>query len=336
MTRRRAGGRRAATAVALVVVVGSLAVAVSGGSAAAGGATPTTPAVTLAAEHGSGRSPGCGRAPAAADVLPGHDQARTLTVGSVRTTYQLAVPPRYRPDRPVPLILLFYGFDSDPAQFTTLTGLPDRGAAAGSLVVVPHTHPGELEWQFNGNGTDAAFVEALTRHVEDAYCVDPDQVDAAGFSAGAAFTVLYSCAHPGQVAAIATVAVEFLLGCSHAVPILSFHGTSDANVPYQDGAVGISLPGVKVPGTQRNMDAWAALDRCRPDPESSRVAAHVVRQRWSGCADGTSVTLYSILGGGHSWPGADEMLDSTATQEVDATGLILAFFDRHGGPSPTG
>ncbi len=94
----------------------------------------------------------------------------------------------------------------------TLTQMPTRGAAKGFVVVTPagpnHT------WQLNGRGSDAHYVEAVLDQVEKVLCIDLDRVYAAGFSQGAAFTILFTCAHPGQMAAIATVAVEFQLGCS--------------------------------------------------------------------------------------------------------------------------
>ena len=225
------------------------------------------------------------------------------------------------------MVLLFYGFASDPAGFTTLTGLPARGAAAGSIVVVPHTQPGEFEWQFDGSGTDAGFVSAVLTQVEGAYCVDEGRVFAAGFSAGAAFSIVYACSHRDRIAAVATVAVEFVLGCTAPLGILAFHGTADPEIPYQDGAIGRSLPGVKVTGTEQNMAAWARLDRCHPVATTARVGSQVVHQVWHGCALGSPVELYTVLGGSHTWPGADPRLGvGLTTQQVDATGRILAFF----------
>lgn len=78
------------------------------------------------------------------------------------------------------------------------------------------------------------------------YCVDQRRIYASGFSAGAAFAILYSCARQGRVAAIATAAVEYQLGCRSPMPVLAFHGTADPSVPYRNGAIGISLPGVPV------------------------------------------------------------------------------------------
>jgi polyhydroxybutyrate depolymerase len=208
-----------------------------------------------------------------------------------------------------------------------VTGLPARGAHAGFLVAVPHTQGGESEWQIDGHGTDAAFVAGLITSLEHTYCVDRNAVFAAGFSAGAAFTIAYACAHPAQIAAIATVAVEFQLGCTRPLSILAFHGTQDPLIPYQNGAIGLSLPGVKVRGTQLNMGDWARLDQCQPNSRRQRIGSQVTRQQWTGCGEGTSVALYTIVGGGHSWPGSDpkDALGLT-TQQVSATREILSFF----------
>jgi polyhydroxybutyrate depolymerase len=210
-----------------------------------------------------------------------------------------------------------------------LTGLPARGSAAGYLVVVPHTQGAESEWQFNAHGTDATFVDALVESLENTYCVDRSSVFAVGYSAGAAFAVIYSCARQTRVAAIATVAVEFQIGCTRPMSILAFHGTDDPLVPYQNGAIGLSLPGVKVRGTLLNMGDWARLDRCRATPRQARPGSQVIERQWPGCARGTSVVLFTIVGGGHSWPGADpRQAAGLTTQQVSATAQVLAFFSR--------
>jgi polyhydroxybutyrate depolymerase len=220
---------------------------------------------------------------------------------------------------------LFYGFGSNPAQFAALTELPARGSREGYFVAVPHAQG--AEWQFSGNGTDAEFVGSLVKSVERAYCINTKKVFATGFSAGAAFTIVYACSHQTQIEAIATVAVEFQLGCKQPLSIMAFHGTNDPLVPYQNGAIGLSLPGIKVRGTQLNMSDWARLDKCRLGSRMERVGSQVRRQSWTRCAHSTKVVLYSILGGGHSWPGADPNKSiGLTTQQINATDAILEFF----------
>jgi polyhydroxybutyrate depolymerase len=213
-------------------------------------ATRTTPGVE--------RSPGCGRPASKETVAPGRQRSVTVASGVVTGSYQLSVPPRYGRGRPAPLILLVYGFDSDPSQFSAVTGLPARGSRDGYLVVVPHDRAGETEFPFTGHGTDAQFVAGLVRSLEGAYCVDQRAVFAAGFSAGAAFAIAYTCAHEDQIAALATVAVEFQLGCTRPMSIVAFHGTADPLVPYRNGAVGLSRPGVPMRGTELNMGTGPA------------------------------------------------------------------------------
>jgi polyhydroxybutyrate depolymerase len=273
-------------------------------------------------------SAGCRRPAPVGAVEPGREDSEALVTGTVNGSYDLTVPTRYRIHRATGLILAFYGFASDPAQFSTLTGLSSGGSKDGYLVAVPHDHSGEAEWQFSGHGTDAAFVDALVVSLEDEYCVDESAVFAVGFSAGAAFTIAYACAHEHQIAAMVTVAVEFQLGCTRPMSILAFHGTEDPLVPYRNGATGLSLPGVKVRGTQLNMGDWARLDQCRANPDRVVIGSQVVRQQWEGCGDGTQVVLYTIVGGGHTWPGADPTKAvGLTTQQVRATAQALSFFD---------
>jgi polyhydroxybutyrate depolymerase len=260
-------------------------------------------------------------------VAPGREANETVHTATLTGTYELLVPRTYNADRPAPLIVLFYGFDSTPSQFSSLTALPARGAKDGYLVAVPHTQAGEPEWQFSGTGTDATFVNGVVTALEQRYCVDRSAVFAAGFSAGAAFTIAYSCAHENQIAAITTVAVEFQLGCKKPMPILAFHGTKDPLVRYQNGTIGLSLPGIKVRGTELNMSDWARLDHCRPDPRRSVIGSQVIRQQWERCTRATQVILYTIVGGGHTWPGADPSKGlGLTTQQVNATTQALSFF----------
>ena len=313
-------GRRCRFLVLVIVAVASLASGCSTGRVVStAGETAPRPDPSSGCDH---------RAPPGA-VPPGRERSESVVAGTGAGSYELSVPRAYRTRRPTALILLFYGFDSDPAQFSALTHLPSRGSTDGFLVAVPHTPGHESEWQFSGHGSDADFTDGLVGSLERRYCVDKSAIFAAGFSAGAAFTIAYACAHETQIAAIVTVAVEFQLGCTRPMSILAIHGTDDPLVPYQNGAIGLSLPGTKVRGTQLNMGDWARLDHCRATFSRRALSSQVVRQQWDGCVRGTSVTLYTVVGGGHSWPGADpSKAIGLTTRQISATTLALTFFHR--------
>jgi polyhydroxybutyrate depolymerase len=308
-----------ALAVGVLVL---LAAACSGAGTPSAGSRTASTGATTSTEVGAQPSSGC-----TDRARPLTSGRHAITVGTAARTYELSVP-RRAGTGPAPLVLLFHGFAGSGRSITSLTGLPARAAAHGTIVVAPdgagHT------WQLDAHGTDAAFVDALLGHLVSTVCIDLHRVYAAGFSAGAAFTVLFSCARPDRIAAIATVSADFQLGCHRPMPIVAFHGTKDPAVPFVNGGVGASLPGVKVRGTELNLRDWAALDRCRPTPQTQVLGSQVTRQTWSGCAPATDVVLYRIEGGGHSWPGAAPGSGAgLTTQQISATDLILAFFADH-------
>jgi polyhydroxybutyrate depolymerase len=60
-----------------------------------------------------------------------------------------------------------------------------------------------------------------------------------------------------------------------------------------------------------------------------RDGTRVRRWAYPGCADGREVVLYTIEGGGHTWPGGPPVGRSVGrvTRDLRATPLILDFFD---------
>jgi polyhydroxybutyrate depolymerase len=263
------------------------------------------------------------------------DVAQTITVDGTLRTYRLAVPTTYRPERPTPLILLFHGSGSNAVQQSAYSGLPAAGAAAGYLVATPDALGGDWDLAAPGTPTaDQRLVAALERDLGSRYSVDRSRIYAAGISLGSEFATIAACDPADHIAAVGLVAAEYLLRpCPGPVPVLAFHGTADSIVPYATGATGRSVPGLPVVGALQNLEAWARLDRCRPTPAVSTPARAVVRRVWSGCAAGSSVELYTVVGGGHTWPGSPVVLSAAAfgatTEAISATQLMLAFFDAH-------
>ncbi len=64
-------------------------------------------------------------------------------------------------------------------------------------------------------------------------------------------------------------------------------------------------------------------------PLDSTIAADVVRTEYPNCAEGTEVVLYTLLRGGHSWPGGKpppEWRVRTTNTSIDATRELREFF----------
>jgi polyhydroxybutyrate depolymerase len=278
-------------------------------------AAPTTAAAPAATAGSAGCGPGGAGAGAVVETL------ETITVEGQTRHYRLDVRATAGPAARHPLILLFHGSGSDAAEIAELTHLPRRAAARGYVVATPDAV--NHNWQVSlptARTADLDFVSALMTAISARVCIDSHRIYAAGFSLGSEFAAITACAPTASVVAIGLVAAEFLLKpCARPVSVIAFHGTADPAVPYQDGAIGVSLPGIPVRGVEKNLGDWGALDGCVAAPLVAPRASTAVRRTWPACAPGTDVVLYTILGGGHAWPGPP----------LDATGRILDFFDQH-------
>jgi polyhydroxybutyrate depolymerase len=113
--------------------------------------------------------------------------------------------------------------------------------------------------------------------------------------------------------------------------MIAFHGTHDFLTRYHGGTSWVA-PNHAFPSIPDWVAAWARRNRCRVSPEESAVAADVSRRAYSGCADSADVVLYTVEGGGHTWPGGGplpEWFAGRTTRSVDATRLTWAFFRAH-------
>lgn len=301
-------------------------------------------------------SEGCGR------PEPGPGGERTLTHDGWERGYVVHLPEE-RTDEPAPLVFNLHGFGGTIASQDERTELPDLAGARGYVVVtpqglalsVPEQAPqagqaGDLEglrfWNFFGSGgidfggeappglddlsaedvgvDDVGFFDALLDRMLVEHCIDPGRVFSTGMSNGAGMSTALGCELGDRFAAIAPVSGVNLTGScpgDDPVSVLAIHGGADEVAAYEGG----SLMGFELgnPSAPDRMAAWAEHDGCDPDPERVRPHEGLVVTRWTGCAEGTVVELWTITGWGHRWPRADTPAEPGV---IDATEVILDFF----------
>jgi polyhydroxybutyrate depolymerase len=141
-----------------------------------------------------------------------------------------------------------------------------------------------------------------------------------------------ACELSERIAAIGPVAATMAGECapSQPVSVVHIHGTADQNVPYAGSRGARSLVAREDRAVAVVVERWASFDGCAPQPSVEQRGA-VSQQSWRLCRDGTEVTLYTIEGGGHSWPGGDRMarvLDPPS-DALDASAAIWTFFAAH-------
>lgn len=269
---------------------------------------------------------------------PPGDFNESFTRDRVERTYVIHFPPWEDSDEPLPLVLNLHGFGSNARQQAAYSRFPEIADAEGFIVVTPDGAGTPQRWNnagFDGEADDIGFIGALLDELEHELCIDTSRVYAAGISNGSVMAQRLACEMPGRFAAIAAVAaLVYPTNCATdaPVPIIAFHGTADACVPYEGGRTACGRGNLPVPPVETALANWARHNGCGGEPERSQATAHVRLIAYRACRDGAEALLYVIEGGGHTWPGSAAVARlGETTDEIDATELIWAFFEAHEG-----
>ena len=257
-----------------------------------------------------------------------------------RRNYILYVPRSYDRTKSTPLVISMHGAGGWPAQQMDISEWNRLAESQGFIVVYPSglDTAGPRVWHVGperGLIRDVRFISDLIDKLEAAYNIDPARIYANGFSNGGGMAFVLSCTLADRIAAVGMVGAAQTLAWSwcterRAVPMISIHGTADSFARYNGGTSWVvqeALPAV--PTWTAN---WARRNRCEPRPVESAVAADVIRREYTHCADDATVVLYTIQGGGHSWPGGKplpEWFVGPTSRNIDATRQMWAFFREH-------
>jgi polyhydroxybutyrate depolymerase len=271
----------------------------------------------------------------------------TIVSSGENRKYLLYVPPTYDRAKPTPLVISLHGAAAWPAHEMNTSQWNRLADEQGFIVVYPSGSGVPRIWHVDrgaGLMKDVRFISELIDTLEVAYNIDPTRIYANGLSNGGGMSFVLSCTLSSRIAAVGMVAAAQTLPWSwctdhRPVPMIAFHGTADPMVPYSGGLPTGALapsrfdknaqPFPDVPGWAAD---WARRNRCGANPVESAVAADVTRIEYTRCADDAAVLLYTVQGGGHSWPGGKpdpEWMVGPTSNGIDATGQMWAFFREH-------
>ena len=271
-------------------------------------------------------------------AIPENDQDWTLSVGGRQRIASVHLPSGYQPSQPTPVVLNFHGYSSNASQQALVSRMIAKSDAEG-FIVVHASGIGALK-SWNGgvccgvaaqqNVDDVAFVAELLNQLEARVCVDRARVFSTGLSNGGFLSHRLACELSDRIAAIAPVAgVLGIANCtpSRAVPVVHFHGTADNVVPYNGN------PAINYGAVSDTIEFWTAQNHCSGEQtvfnqgDATCVAA-------TGCDADASVTLCTISGGGHNWPGGIPFPGGGKTStDISATDFMWDFFVAHPHPN---
>jgi polyhydroxybutyrate depolymerase len=279
------------------------------------------------------------------------DANRTIDVAGLQRSYVIHLPPATA-SAPHPLLLMFHGGGGSGKGMARLTRIESVADRAGFIVVYPdgidhHWNDGRATIKHKVD--DVGFIARLIDSLGHEYAIDRSRVAVAGISNGAVFAERLGCDLADRIAVVAavsgTLAADYASRCHPARPvsILQFDGTADPIMPYAGGHVA-DFGGRGEGGDVLSVDAtaafWSRMDGCGAGshdqslPVSVRFDPTRVTLASSGpCRDGTAVRVYSITGGGHTWPGGMQYLPrfiiGRGTRQIDASDIIVHFVRKH-------
>lgn len=327
------GRRLRAVAVALAL---SSAIAGCSASEAHDSAGTISTGSTAPASTGSG----CG-----SEASPGSSKLRLPVDGHQRIVI-VHVPTGYTGTTPVGLVLNMHGSGSDARQQEVFSGMDVTSNQDGFIVAYPQAlipDGAGFDWNIpdeplvtgamppENAADDVAFLTQLPAVLAHRYCIDLGRVYATGVSGGGRMASQLACDSPGTFAAVAPVAgLRFPAPCatSRDVPMVAFHGTADPVDPYNGN--GLAYWTYSVPVAEQR---WAAHENCDHTTMTSGKGYELTAS--TGCAGGSMIELYSLIGEGHEWPGGPTMPASITkllgpqTIALDANSVMWAFFSAH-------
>lgn len=282
--------------------------------------------------------------------------SETIEVGGRRRAFSVYVPSG--PARGLPAVFLLHGGGVSTVQVRRYTqGRLDALAEKERFLVV---YPEGVAHAWNGgieklsktsreDVDDVGFLAAVAERLVKGRGADRRRLYAVGVSNGGSMVHKLACKDAGRWAAAASVAGSFgteaAASCrpSRPVPILMVHGTADPINAWGGHEIRLLVTTTGSILTAPEAAAkWAALDGCSGVAERSDLPDKDpddgTRWRltaWRGCRAGAEVLLYKVLGGGHTWPGAEpayHVVIGRSSRDVDFEPLLWEFLARHALP----
>lgn len=266
-------------------------------------------------------APPSAKASASKFDVGGHDRPTTVFV-----------PAPSDPARPAPLLIVLHGYSSSGFGHDSYFGLREAALARGFVYAYANgslDSTGNRFWNatdaccdFDASGVDdVGYLLGVIEAIESQVAIDPKRIALIGHSNGAFMAFRMACERADLISAViglagATFADPTDCAPSAPVAIVAIHGTGDRTILYAGGTIeGLGSGDVMAayPGALETASIWATYDGCGTsavvpgetidvdaDVSVDGQPAETTVTRWTGCADGGAVELWTIPDGIHA------------------------------------
>lgn len=272
----------------------------------------------------------------------GNLEVAQLQSGGRKRTYLVGLPGEYSSAKRWPLVFVLHGSLQNGQVAAQISRFDEFAYRNGIIVVFPDSAGATFDWR---GISDVEFFTAMIDSLEASYSVDASRIYVTGGSSGGFMVFKLACDLADRIAAIAPVVAIMPVSLSESchptrpVPVLEINGTSDRHMPYDGGIklVGGAI-GTHLLSAQSSAHWWAQLDGCAEAPArdslppKTKDGLETRREMYSACRNGTEVALYTVVGGGHNWPGGEHLpriFAGRMSLDLDANEVIWQFFQVH-------
>jgi polyhydroxybutyrate depolymerase len=277
----------------------------------------------------------------------------SIISGGVYRTYMLYIPAIYNSADPVPLVFNLHAYGYTNTDEETYADFRPIADTANFIIALPQGDSVQQAWEYNlgwdnfnsvaDAQKDLDFISNLIDSIKTQYNIDLNRVYSCGYSNGGFMSYDLACYLNSRIAAVASVAGTMIIShdslCNpaHPTPIMEIHGAADSCVTYNGVAAQcLTLQVIHCLPIDTLVKRWVDRNNCSTTPVFTNVpntnlldfctAEHYV---YNGGNNGSSVELFKINGGSHTWPGSGFIWGSGTCMDFNASVEIWRFFRQY-------
>ena len=250
----------------------------------------------------------------------------------------------YKPDNlkeKAPLVFILHGYTSNSTNIMNYSAMNSIADQHGFMVCYPqgtrNLYTGQTHWNANlkemSSVEDSSFLNDLAKKLQAEYNLSDKNTFVGGMSNGGFMSYTLGCERSDTFKAIASITGTMSgydwRNCNPGkVPVLQISGTNDMVVPM-DGSMSSAGGWGGAPHIEKIMTYWSNINECNKTKSENVLNAdntdnsYVKLDKKTDCYSNHEVWLYTVYGGGHTWPGAWGNMDISASEE------IWKFFSRY-------
>ena len=264
----------------------------------------------------------------------------TFYYDDLERSYILYIPETYSEQNPTPLVLNLHGYSSNAGQQMIYSEFYNIASLEGFILIHPEGTMDTNGFQFWNSGNlssvdDVGFLNALIDQIALEYNINLNRIYCMGMSNGGFMSYQLACELSDKIAAIASVTGSMSINqievCNptNSTPVMQIHGTSDPTVAYNGD--------IFVESIDNLISFWINVNNCNQTPNVNYLPdvnlvdlSNVEHYIYNNGINDSSVELYKIINGGHTWPGASiPLLGNNTNQDFNASEKIWDFFNKY-------